>query len=310
MTVPKLLQESLSLLGTCLKVAEDVFHEDDGRIYDDSEIDRSQRKQIGALSKYYEQNDGEKQCEWNIYANDDGAAQIAEEDPLDEENQQAAEDQVVQHRVRRHSDQRCAVVVRYNLDSGRQAAVMVEPVNFCFDLGDHDIGLLGSPHDDNRPNNVVIVIAAQNAKPWPIADVDLAYILYQYWHAVTLVQDYVLNVGNVVALCQIITAPVIDQSNATNIDGLLPYANFASANIEVRISRRSYNLRHRDVVGFQFVGIGLDLEFLRGTAPTVDRRNAGNRQQPACNHPVLHGTEIHESEMRRSDDLVAVDFSR
>jgi len=61
----------------------------------------------------------------NVGADDDGAPEIAEENPLDQENQQAAEDQIVQNGVRRHADQRAAVVVSNDLDRWRQAAVMV-----------------------------------------------------------------------------------------------------------------------------------------------------------------------------------------
>ena len=55
--------------------------------------------------------------------------------------------------------------------------------------------------------------------------------------------------------------------------------------------------------------IGLDLEFLGRAAPAVDRDDAGHRGQPAQRDPILHGAQIGESEMRRPDDLVAVDLA-
>jgi hypothetical protein len=42
----------------------------------------------------------------NIGADDDGAAQIAEKNPLNQEHQQTAENQIVQHRMGRDIDQR------------------------------------------------------------------------------------------------------------------------------------------------------------------------------------------------------------
>ena len=42
-----------------------------------------------------EDDDAEEQRERNIGADDDGAAQIAKEQPLNEKNQQAAEDEIV-----------------------------------------------------------------------------------------------------------------------------------------------------------------------------------------------------------------------
>ena len=41
--------------------------------------------------------------ERNVHADDDGAAQVAEEDPLDQEHQQTAENEIVQNRVRGHA---------------------------------------------------------------------------------------------------------------------------------------------------------------------------------------------------------------
>ena len=61
--------------------------------------------------------------------NDDRAAKVAQEDPLDQENQQASEDQVVQHGVRGDGDQRRPVVERNDLDSARQAAVVIQRVD-------------------------------------------------------------------------------------------------------------------------------------------------------------------------------------
>ncbi len=47
----------------------------------------------------HQDDDGEEQRERNVDADDDGAAQIAEKDPLDEKDQQTAEDEIVQDRV-------------------------------------------------------------------------------------------------------------------------------------------------------------------------------------------------------------------
>ena len=54
---------------------------------DDAEVDRADREQVGILPHQNHDDDGEKQREWYINADDDGAAQIAEEHPLDDENQ-------------------------------------------------------------------------------------------------------------------------------------------------------------------------------------------------------------------------------
>ena len=54
----------------------------------------------------HQQNGGEEQRERDVQSNDDRAAEIAEENPLNQEDQHASEDQVVQNRVRGEGDQR------------------------------------------------------------------------------------------------------------------------------------------------------------------------------------------------------------
>jgi hypothetical protein len=86
-------------------------------------------------------------------------------------------------------------------------------------------------------------------------------------------------------------------TDAADIDGLLADADFASADVDVRVAQRGQDLRHGDVVGFQLVRVHLDLEFLGGAAPTVDGCDAGNGQQPARDNPILNRAQIGDSEM-------------
>src|ERR1019366_8614752 len=93
------LEQSFSLVVMCLKISEDVFDEDDRRIDDNAEINRSHGEQICAFTEDYEEDDGEEQRKRNVQSNDDRAAEITEENPLDQEDQQASENQVVQNCV-------------------------------------------------------------------------------------------------------------------------------------------------------------------------------------------------------------------
>ena len=53
----------------------------------------------------HQKNGGEKQRERYVQSNDDRAAEIAEKNPLNQEDQQASENQVVQNGVRGDGDQ-------------------------------------------------------------------------------------------------------------------------------------------------------------------------------------------------------------
>ena len=71
--------------------AEYAFHHDDRRIDDQAEIDGADRKKIGRFAADHQDADGKEQRERDGHADDDGAAQIAEEHPLQEEDQRDAD---------------------------------------------------------------------------------------------------------------------------------------------------------------------------------------------------------------------------
>ena len=79
------------------QMAEDVLHHDDGGIDDDAEIDRADREQVGGFAAQHRDDDGQEQRHRNGRRDDQRAAQIAEEHPLDQEDQRDAEQHVVQH---------------------------------------------------------------------------------------------------------------------------------------------------------------------------------------------------------------------
>ena len=57
-------------------------------------------QKFASSPRKYQDDDAEEQRKRNIHADDDGTAQVAEENPLDQENQQTTENQVVQDRTR------------------------------------------------------------------------------------------------------------------------------------------------------------------------------------------------------------------
>ena len=128
---------------------------------------------------------------------------------------------------------------------------MIQLVDCCFHLGNHVGGLFGTPHHHDGPDDIVLSVAAQNAQSRPVADRHLANILHQHRDAVDLGQHHVFDVADLVALGQIIVAAVVNQPDAADIDGLLANADFAPADVDVRVAQRRQDLRHGDVVGFE-----------------------------------------------------------
>ena len=89
------LKQTLFFFLRCLEMAENVFHKNYRRIHDDPKVHRTEGKQICAFAENDEKNDGEEQRKRDIDANDNRAAKITQENPLDEEDQHASKDQIM-----------------------------------------------------------------------------------------------------------------------------------------------------------------------------------------------------------------------
>ena len=99
-------EQALPLIGVPLEIPEDILHENDRGIHNDAEIDGADGEQVGAFPLQHQQDDGEEKRKGDIDPNDDRAAEITQENPLDQEDQQAPENEIVQDGMRRDCDQR------------------------------------------------------------------------------------------------------------------------------------------------------------------------------------------------------------
>ena len=302
-------KQALPFFRAPLEISEDILDEDHRRIHDDAEIHGADRQQVGAFTLQHQQHDGKEQRKRDVHPDDDRAAEIAQENPLDQEHQQASENEIVQNGVGGDRDQRAAIIKGNHLDSRRQAAVAVHPGDFGFDLGQHVGGLLHAAHHHDGRHHVVLLVAAANPEPRHVAHLHLRDVLHQHGNAVRLGQDDVLDVIDLVALGQIICAAVVNQADAADVDGLLADADFAPADVDVRVAQGGQHLRHRDVVGFQFaegpprrrIPWSVPPQLLTCTMPgMVNSRRAHD--------PILNGAEIGQPEMLRTDHLVTIDF--
>src|SRR6185312_14380220 len=154
----QMLQLPLSIFRRCLKVAIDILDQDDCGIDNDAEIDCADGQQICVFPAQDEDDDAEEQRERNVGADDDGAAQVAEEQPLHDENQQATEQKVVQDGAGGDGDERAAVVEWDQFHAGGKAAVGIDLVYFRPDAFDDVIGVQRAVHDDDRRNHVIVMV--------------------------------------------------------------------------------------------------------------------------------------------------------
>src|SRR6185369_2152318 len=148
---------------------EDRLHHDHGGVDDQAEIDRADRQQIGGFAAQHQDDDGEEQRERYRRADDQRAAQIAEEYPLQQHDQDDADHHVVQHGVGGDVDQILAVVDPLDLHAGRQDRGIVDVVDQLLDPGNGRRTLFAAPHQHDALHDIVVLIEAGNAEPGLLA---------------------------------------------------------------------------------------------------------------------------------------------
>ena len=272
------------------EMAEDVFHHDDGAVDDDAEIDGADRQQVGGFAPHHRDDHRKEQRHRNGGRDDQRAAQIAEEHPLDQEDQRDAEQHIVQHGLHRDRDEVAAIVERHDLDAGRQRSVGVDPLHRRAHALDHVHGAFELLHQHDAGDDVGPVVAAGDAEPGRVADLDLGDVGHQHRHAALLGQHDIADVVH-----------RGDDADAADIDRLLADRDGAAADIGIARRNRGHDLRQRQPVGHHAVEIDLGLEFLGLAAEHGDVGDARHDAQLALDHPVLQRLELHDVHARRPD---------
>src|SRR5262249_34293586 len=139
---------------------------------DEAEVDRADGQQVGRFPPQHQDDDGKEQRKRNGRAHNEGAAQVAEKNPLQQDDQHDAEDHVFEHGLGRGLDQVLAVVDALDTYAGRQDGRIVDVLDKLLDPGDGRRTLLAAPHQHDALDDVVIVVLAGDTKPWLFADRD------------------------------------------------------------------------------------------------------------------------------------------
>ena len=122
---------------------------------------------------------------------------------MNEKNQQAAEDEIVHHRAGGDADEVGAVIEWDQFYARRKTPIAVDLFNFGPHARYDIVGVQRAVHDDNRSNDIILVIATGLAEPRHVANRDLGNVFHEYWHAVGLTERDILDVLDLVTLRQI-----------------------------------------------------------------------------------------------------------
>src|SRR5580704_13135222 len=106
------MQQFLLFVAPGREIAIHVLDHNHGGVDDDAEIDGADRQQVCVLAAQDKDDDAEEQRERDVGAYDNGAAKIAEKQPLNGENQQHTENEIMQHGAGGNADQNGAIVER------------------------------------------------------------------------------------------------------------------------------------------------------------------------------------------------------
>ena len=279
-------------------VAEDVFHHDHGAVDDDAEVDGADRQQIGGLAPHHRDQDRQEQRHRNRGGDDQSAAQVTEEDPLDQKDQRDPEQQIVQHGLHRDRNQIAAVVERHDLDACRQRSVGVDLLHRNANALDHVHGAFELLHQHDAGDDVGLLVTAGDAESRCKTDADLGDIGYQHRNAALLGQ---YDIADIVERG--------DDADAADIDRLFADRDGTTADIGIIPRDRGHDLRQCQPIGHHAVEIDLGLKFLGLAAEHRDVGYSGHNAQLAFDHPVLQRLEPHHVHARRPHQLVAKDLA-
>ncbi len=203
-------------------MTEDVFDHDHSPVDDNAEIDGADRQQVRGLPSHHRDHYRKEERHRNRCRDDQRAAQVAEKDPLDQEDQGNTEQEIVQYRLHGDRDEVAAIVERHDLNAGRQRSVGVDPLDGRAYALDHVHGTFKFLHQDDTGDDVGLVVTACNTEPGRVADLDLGDVRHQHRHA-TLLGHY--DIADIVHRG--------DDADAADIDGLFADRDGTAADIGV-----------------------------------------------------------------------------
>ena len=280
------------------QMPEDVLDHDDGSIDHQTEIDGSNRQQIGGLAAQHHEAHGERQGERNGDRNDHRAAQIAEEHPLHDKYEHDSGDHVVQHGMSRDLNQVAAIVDTLYADTGRQDAAAVHLVDFGFDALDGRYALRAAPHQHDALDDIIDLVVSRDTEARQVTDADVGDVADDDRSSLIVRYERAADL-----MCR------MDQPHSTNHGRLLAEIDRLTTDIDVGIAECGQYLRHRQSITHQFALIDGNVIGLGLAAPPGHIDDAGHRLEAALEHPIFQRFQIRGRIVGRTHHSITIDFA-
>ena len=149
------------------------LHDDHRAIDNDSEIHGPDGKQVCRLSLYIKDRDCVEQGQRDDQGDDGGTRQVTKEDEEHSDDQADADEQVVEHVVRRDVDEVCALIEDGELHPPGQNLLVLDLCHLFGDRLGGRQGFLVFPHEHDAFDDVVLIAAADDALAGLVSDNDL-----------------------------------------------------------------------------------------------------------------------------------------
>src|SRR5262245_30096871 len=238
------------------KMSKNVLHHDDAGIDDETEINCPNREKVGGFSPQHQDAHCEGEGERNSRRHDEGAAQISQKNPLNEKNQNHAEDQVEKDGVGGQVNEVAAIVNAFDPHARRENSRRIDLLDFFFNATDRRQALLAASHQHDSLYDIVLLVPAGNSEARLVSNDDLRDITEKDRIAVCCRQHGV--------------ADIVHRANEADAayDGrLLADVDGVTADIDVAVVHRLQNLRQREAIGHELFAVDLDFKCLGLAAP-------------------------------------------
>ena len=279
------------------QVPVDVLDHDDGRIDDDSEIDRAQRDEVRGRPGGDHPAEGREQGERDVHCRQRGRAGLTEEHPEHQRDQRHADEQVLDHRARGQVHQLLAVVVRLDGHAGREQVVLADLLDLVVHPGQRLERVAAVAHQHDALHHVGLDVLAHDAEARSGAFPHLGQVAHAHRHALLLGDDDLSHV-----------LERLDETDAAHVERLFAQREPLAAHVLVGVGDAGRELLERETVPLEPHGIDVDVD-LAGLAAEADNvDDARHLAELALEDPILRGLELRQRRPRPAQD-VAVDLA-
>ena len=284
-------------LARIAQVAMDVLDDDDGRLDDDPEADGAQRDQVRRGLRVDHPGERAEQRERNVHGGHQRGPHVAEENPKHEADQQHPEHQVLEDGVGGQLGEVAAVAIRLQRHARGEQVVLADhlhPLVHALERGER---VAAVAHQHDAFDDVRVEILTDDAEARRVGVGDVGHVVHADRHALWRCDHHLVDV-----------AQRGEESDATHVVALRAQLQALPAHVLICVRDRLRQLRERQVVAAQLVGIDLDVQLARQAAERGDVDDARHLLELPLKDEVLRRLQIGER-LAGPFERVAIDLA-